>query len=466
MSISQPFPTRRSLALALGCLAAGSAALYGAAYFPLGPHPYPPPVGLRLTVYPLLFVIYFVAVYILWRERDRADTLGFTGLVLGAGVLFRLLVLSGPPPTNSDAWRYLWEGRVLVEGMNPYAAPPGAAAYADLREQLAKSGDPLYTNLPPRLNRVRSVYGPLATGLFAVPHLLPAGRISTLRWMAALFDLGTVLVLMALLRRLGRAPAVALIYAWNPVCLSGFADRAQIDAPMTFLVALAAYLILLRRPVWAGLAFGAALLVKLSPLWLVFPLVRLGRERFAAALSAVLVAGAVPFLLAGSGSLSGFQEFATYWHNTDSLFSLLVLALQPLRGVLPPDSLARLIVTVAVPAYALWRTLRGDSTEPAWLFRTSAAILAAGILLSPVVHPWYTACLLVFLVVTPSPGLLLLTAGTMSWFMRFWRPPAGSVGARLVEAFSPYSDPWRWVGYIPVYAALAWQWLRNRGQAP
>ncbi len=454
--------THKHLVLTLGCLAAGSAALYGATYVPVGPAPLAPSIGLRLTTYPLLFAIYFTAAYLIWRSREAADSRQLVALVGGSAVLFRLLVLSGPAPLNNDAWRYLWEGRVIAEGLNPYAGPPDAAVYDDLRAKLTEADDPLLKCLPPALNGVRSVYGPVATGLFAVPQLLPFDRIGSLRVMATVFDLGTVLVLMALLRRLGRAPALALMYAWNPMCLSSFPDRAQIDAPLTFFIALTVYLILCHRPAWAGVAFGAALLTKISPLWLIFPLLRVGRARFGATLAGVLAVGVLPFVAAGPGALSGFHDFSLYWHNTDSLFALLLLAFEPLRGLISPDRVARLTVTVAAPTYALWRTCRGDASEPEWLFRTGAAVAAASLLLSPVVHPWYTAHLLVFLVVAPSPGLLLLTAGTMSWFVRFWQPPAGSAGARLIERLQPYSDPWRWPAYLPTYVLLLYQWLKDR----
>jgi len=248
------------------------------------------------------------------------------------------------------------------------------------------------------------------------------------------------------------------------MCLSSFADRGQIDAPMTFFIALAVHLTIARRPTWAGVAFGAALLTKLSPLWLVLPFVRLGRGRFAVSLAAMALLGAVPFAAAGPGSFSGFREFGLHWHNTDSLFALLLVVLEPLRGIASPDHLARLIVAAAAPGYALWRTLRGDASHPEWLFGTGAAIAAAGLLLSPVVHPWYTAHLLVFLVIAPSPGLLLLSAGTMSWFVRFWRPAAGSHGACLLEFLRPYEDPWRWPAYLPVYASLLYERLRGRKQ--
>jgi alpha-1,6-mannosyltransferase len=466
MSDESAAPTPKPLAISLGCLAVGSGALYVATYVPTGPHPWPPSVSLRLVTYPFLFAIYFAAAYLVWRERERARSRLLTGLVLGFALLFRALVLSGPAPLNNDAWRYLWEGRVVLEGLNPYAAPPASPVYDDLRRRLRDAGDVLFDQLPPNLNAVRSVYGPLATGLFVVPNVLPLDRIWTMRLIATLFDVGTVLVLMALLGCLGRAPALALIYAWNPVCLSSFADRAQIDGPMTFFIALAAYLIVRRKPLWGGIAFGAALLIKLAPLYLALPLLRVGRRGFGVALAAMVALGSIPFLLAGSGALSGFRAFSIWWHNTDSIFGLILLLLQPLKGIVSPDAAARAIVMVAAPVYAVWRTLQGDASGPQWLFKACAAIAAAGILLSPVVHPWYTTHLLVFLVFAPNPGLLLLTAATMSWFMRFWRPPAGSLGAPLVARLKPYQDPWRWPAYVPVYALLLWHWAKDRGQKP
>jgi len=448
--------------LVLALLGVASAALYVILYPRSAAMPYGPPVGFRLVVYPALFLLYFAAVWLVWWGRDQVGTRAIAALVASAGIVFRGVVLSAPIANNSDTWRYLWEGRVVLEGLNPYAAPPNDRVYDGLRRQLAQAHDPIPQQLVPSLNRVRSVYGPLATGLFVVPHLLPFDRIWSMRLITTLFDLGTVFLLMAVLRALGRAPALALVYAWSPVCVGSFADRAQIDGPMTFFLALAAYLICLRKPGWAGVAFGAALLVKVAPLYLALPFLRLGRKRFGATLVLMALAGAIPFALAGPGSLSGFRDFSRYWQNTDSIFSLLLLALQPLKGFLPPDATARLIVLVAAPVYAVWRTLQGERADLEWLLKACATIATAGILLSPVVHPWYTTHLLAFVVFTPNPGMLLLPLATMSWFMRFWRPPAGSVGGALVEWLKPYPDPWRWVAYPPVYALLIYTWVKER----
>ena len=141
------------------------------------------------------------------------------------------------------------------------------------------------------------------------------------------------------------------------------------------------------------------------------------------------------------------------------------MVLQPLKGLINASAMARALVVVAAPAYALWRTCQGDPARRQWLFEACAAIAAAGLLLSPVVHPWYTAHMLVFLCFAPDLGLLLLTCATMAWLLHFWRPAEGSVGAAVLSAVDQYYEPWRWVAYPPVYALLLWTWLRGQPSA-
>jgi len=449
----------------LGLIALGSALLYGATYLPLQPWRSAPPFGLRLVMYPLLFGLYFIAVVMVWTRRRWVSTRRVTFIVFAAAILFRVLVLSGPVGNNNDNRRYLWEGRVLLARMNPYAAPPASPVYDGLRRELGDAGDSLYDDLAPYLNTVRSIYGPVATGLFAIPHWLPFDRVWTLRLMMTLFDVGAVLVIMGLLRSLKRAPALALVYAWNPVCMSSFPDRAQLDAAMVFFVVLAVWLLCLERPGWAGLVLGVALLVKVSPLYLALPMMRTGRLRFVLPLAVTGALGLIPFGLAGEGSLSGFREFGSRWHNMDSIHGLLLLGLQPLAGLIDAHAMARALVLVVAPAYAIWRTAQGAVADREWLIGSCAAIAAAGILLSPVVHPWYTTHLLAFLCLAPSPGALLLTCATMAWFLRFWQPPDGTLPAAVLASVDRYYEPWRWVAYPPVFALLLRTWLQHRREA-
>lgn len=50
-----------------------------------------------------------------WR-RGRSS---FT-LVFGTAVVLRILVFPLAPVLSDDAYRYIWDGRLSVEGVNPY----------------------------------------------------------------------------------------------------------------------------------------------------------------------------------------------------------------------------------------------------------------------------------------------------------------------------------------------------------
>ncbi len=445
----------------LAALGVGSAALYAALYLPFGARPGPAGYDQRIVAYPALFLSYFAACTLAWRHRAQLDGRRTALLVLGLAALFRIEVLSGPVEDNVDTWRYLWEGRVVLAGMNPYAAPPADRRYEGLRQVLRERGDPLFEHLRPDWNEVRSVYGPVATGLFTLPDLLPLDRSWSVRAMMAAFDLATVLVLLALLTALGRSPALALVYAWNPVCLDGFADRAHIDAAMVFFLALAVYLVVTGRCPWAGLACAAATLVKVSPLLLAPAFLRYGRGRFAVPFGAALALGALPYVLAGRGSVSGFRDFGMLWQDNDSVHALLLWALTPLRGTVEVAGVSRVLVMAAAAAYAVWRTFRGDARDPQWLFETCAAVTGVSLLLAPMLFPWYTAQLLVFLACAPNLGWLLLTGTTMSWYLALWAAIPGSPAAALFGAGARTTQPWRWATYPPVYALLAWEWWRR-----
>jgi len=410
-----------------------------------------PPASRRLLAWAVIASLYALSIALVWRRREawrgrRVPTL----VVIVGAVAMRAVVLSGEVPDNFDLGRHLWEGRVLLEGRNPYAAPPCSPVYEDLRARLEAEGDDLCSGRWLAYADVRSVYGPLATGLFALPHLLPLERVLALRLLMTLSDLATVLVLVAAARALRLPGALALVYAWSPVCVNGFADRGQIDAALVLFVALALLLLLRQRPAWAGVAFAAALLVKVSPLLLALPLVRVGGRRFGLTAALVVVAGVAPFAGAGLAGLSGFAEFARRWHENDALFSVALMALGPLGGVIDVPRIARALMAVLALAYAGWRTLRLRPGDHHDLTRALAEISAAVILLSPVTYPWYACTLLAFACFAPRAGLIALSLAPMLWYTRFL--PVSAAGWR----------GWRPPVYAAVLALLAIDALRGR----
>jgi hypothetical protein len=257
-----------------------------------------------------------------------------------------------------------------------------------------------------------------------------------------------------------------VVYAWSPVCLNGFADRGQVDAAMLFLVVLAVWLVLKRRPALAGVAFAGALLTKVSPLLLLLPLLRWGKGRMGAAFAVTLMAGLLPFASAGLDGIQGLIAFANRWRQNDSVYSLVLWALRPLGSLADTERLARVLVAAAALAYALLRSRRVHKDDPSGLVESLASISAAVILLSPVTFPWYTAPLLAFLCFRPRISLLVLSVVPMFWYLRFLEAPSGSLWQILAAAEERWRQPWR----LPVYGLVAmlflWEVVAVRRQRP
>src|SRR4029079_243666 len=62
------------------------------------------------------------------RGRIRAVWMG--------GILFRAVLVPLAPRFSDDLYRYLWDGKVLLHGINPYRYSPTAPELAGLRAAL------------------------------------------------------------------------------------------------------------------------------------------------------------------------------------------------------------------------------------------------------------------------------------------------------------------------------------------
>ncbi|MEM9290273.1 MAG: hypothetical protein AAGD01_01170 [Acidobacteriota bacterium] len=145
-------------------------------------------------------------------------------LVFGVALALRLLLLPLEPTLSNDAHRYLWDGRVLAAGYDPYSLPPEAEELVSLRGELWE-----------RMHHrdVPTVYPPMAMALFTVAARLPGD------WLAQLVALKGLLVLVDLLacaglvyiaRRRDLSTAAVVAYAWNPLVCLEIAGMGHVDA--------------------------------------------------------------------------------------------------------------------------------------------------------------------------------------------------------------------------------------------
>jgi alpha-1,6-mannosyltransferase len=97
-------------------------------------------------------LLYFAACWLVLRAPSARRAVW---LVLGVAVVMRLVVLAAPPFLSTDLYRYIWDGRVQLAGIDPYRYIPDDSALLSLRDEA----------IYPHVNRheyARTIYPPMA----------------------------------------------------------------------------------------------------------------------------------------------------------------------------------------------------------------------------------------------------------------------------------------------------------------
>jgi hypothetical protein len=389
-------------------------------------------LGRFQLLYALGFAFYAIALI----RLPRYAALPRVGVaVFAVAAATRLLLLPVPPSLSGDVHRYVWEGRVLARGGDPYRQSPLDPALAPLRD----------ARVWPAINHkpLATIYPPLAEAGYALVAAVSPTVTAMKAWIV-LHDLALVLVLMLWVRRRGGSAAAALAWAWNPLVLAHYAGSGHNDPTALLWLALA-FLLAERRPTASALCLAAGAMVKLLPV-IAFPfLARRWPWRARLVGAAALAAGGAWFWTLTRDSTSGLAAFWGGWRNNDSVFLLLDRAL----GGFAAARTAAIALVAAVLATAWWRARTPEAA--------TRAGLAATLLTSPVLHPWYLGWILVFEPLRRSWPWLILSLTVILNYGVLATPPEG-------RAFH-LPPGWRVVEYgVPLAVAIVLAAWRRRAR--
>jgi hypothetical protein len=362
---------------------------------------------------------------------------------LACGMIFRATLLFHRPDLSRDLLRYVWDGRVALSGVSPYAAPPESPRLKSLRDRDWEEMEH---------REALTIYPPAAQLLFEAGAATPRPALA-LRILFAAADLSIVALL---LRFPGGEPAAAL-YAAFPLPVVESAGMGHLDSAGVALLLLSLLLVAGNRRAASGIALGASAMIKYFPLFALGTLLRRGRWALAFGMAATLGAFWALGSRGGSSPAAGLPNFATRWAGNSVVYPVVESAVEAADL---PDR--------AKSVYATWKAKRPQRPwmekvwplfYPAFFARLILAVflaiglvvIAAGrrdlvgavlaslglvLLLSPVFHPWYA------LWVLPLAALRRKT----SWI---YLSAAGVLGYALLFP----------VPRLPAPAALAAEWL-------
>lgn len=417
---------RKSIASVIICLSIGifSALLYIrflSPAFAFGTSTFEHPYTVFITVLMLAGIgwLGFIGLFARFKSPPR-QILWFLFVI---GVFGRLIFFGSTPIYEDDWQRYLWDGAVALEGINPYVYPPDAALErpypenADIARLKALSN--AYGQPPRKINypELTTIYPPVATGVFVLAAWIEPFNLNSLRLIYGGIDLSVFMLLLYILTHTRKNPIYVHLYWLNPVAIYATYNALHMDIILLPFLLLA--LAWARRwPVRAAVALGVAAAVKIWPIVLAPALFGLERKRWLKSLAILAVSGGVMLclmlpLILSINQHSGLLAYMQFWVRSSFLFP----HIQAFISFLSEYSqwIARGFVAVFVTGISVWLGIQNSWPRASRLMLVTVALL----LFSPTGYPWYGIWILVFLPFVPSYGVAFLTVMLSLYYSRF-----------------------------------------------
>jgi rSAM/selenodomain-associated transferase 1 len=352
--------------------------------------------------------------------------------IIVCAVFLRICMM--PVAAGDDVNRYIWEGKIQNHGYNPYELSPNDAELVPLR-------DAIWENINHK--DIPAIYGPFSELVFRFCSSISQSLLF-FKIVFTLFDLGTLVFLLLLMRTWSIAIRHAVLYACNPLVLFSIAGEGHLESLVVFWLVGSLYFFRKNKPWPAFIFFGLSLASKITPVFLI-PFLLTRKNVSKSWLIAVPLMLYLPYYTAAGSFLSVPFRFVSAFHFNGLVNNMLLFFMSESNS-----SLASWCICMVCLGFVFF-------FEPN-RFRAFYYAICVFLLCSTTVHPGYVVLLTPFLVLYRSPALILLhlTIGA-SFLVRIHYLQTGlwheSLTIWLIE-------------YAPFAAVGIWCWLRNAQKDP
>jgi hypothetical protein len=331
---------------------------------------------LYMFIYFEVFILFSLAFFILKirPRRDEEKSLPLINIpifIIITGIIFRITLIPAVPTTSPDVFRYIWEGKIVAHGINPYQVPPDAQSLNQYHSDLwSKIG----------FKNMTSIYPPFAQVAFLIGHVISGESIWGLKIVYLLCEIITLIFLLKLLRLKKINPGYVILYAWLPIPIMEYFINAHIDAVGIAFFVLFLYHIEKGRNNLSAVFFAISILVKFYPLML-FPLLikKIGIKKLIPFTLIFLFTSIVfytPFLTSDFAVKNSLTTYLLRWEFNGSIYNLIKIFSD--RDMARIICSIMLIIAIATISYKYRDFVNG-----------TFGVLLSFVIFATTIYPWY-----------------------------------------------------------------------------
>lgn len=401
-----------------------------------------------LSLYSVLFGCYYLILKQLNIKEQHLNN-----LAIGLRLVFLLAI----PNLSQDFYRFIWDGRLILTGLNPYLTTPNdlMGSQPDLFPQMKMLFEGMgalsaghYSNYPP----IHQLPFIIAAMLFKHSIL---GSVVVLRLILIAADLGILFFGKKLLRKLHLPTRNIYWFILNPLVIIELTGNLHFEGLMLLFFIMALYYIHTQKWHLAALTMAVSIAVKLVPI-ISLPLFlnKLGRKksiRLYLSVGGVFILLFIPFL---KGDF--FENYSSTIGLWFSKFEFNASFYYFLKWVLKATSKLELIhsmgiVVMSVLVLQISYQLVRNKIKTTALIHSILWLLSGYYFISTTVHPWYIISLLLLSIYTNYKFTLVWSYSLIFSYLAYGQ-------------FNVYENKFiLCLEYIPVLGVLAWElWNTKR----